>query len=50
MRFVDELNDAYESGISVAVLNAGYEPVRVDRTEHVNRIDDEIIARNRLCT
>ena len=47
MRFSDDLTEAYDRGITVAVLNAGYEPVRVDRTEHVNRIDDEIIARIR---
>ena len=44
MRFADDLDEAYDRGINVAVLNAGYDPVRVDRTEHVNRIDDEIIA------
>lgn len=47
MRFADELDAAYERGISIALMKAGYEPVRVDRTEHVNRIDDEIIARIR---
>lgn len=47
MRFADELDEAYNRGISVAILNAGYEPVRVDKTEHVKRIDDEIIARIR---
>ncbi len=33
--------------ISNAVTSTGYTPIRIDRVEHVNRIDDEIIARIR---
>ena len=33
-------NDAIKPGIE----KAGYEAVRIDRKEHVNKIDDEIIA------
>ncbi len=40
----EELEPAYENGFQVGILNAGYDPVRVDRVEHINRIDDEIIA------
>ena len=29
-------------------MKAGYDPIRVDRVEHVNRIDDEIIAQIRI--
>jgi nucleoside 2-deoxyribosyltransferase len=39
--------DPFEKAISEAVRAAGYLPVRVDQIEHVNRIDDEIIARIR---
>ena len=43
----EDLKSAYEKGFQVGILNAGYDPVRVDRVEHTNRIDDEIIARIR---
>ncbi len=43
MWFEDRLNDAYQDGFQVGVFRAGYDPVRMDRIEHVNRIDDEII-------
>lgn len=46
MWFNDEVNAASEA-IHKAITTAGYEPVRVDRIEHNNRIDDEIIARIR---
>ncbi|HZU50969.1 MAG TPA: hypothetical protein VE968_03750 [Sphingomicrobium sp.] len=31
-------------GIEPAIREAGYEPLRIDRKEHLNKIDDEIIA------
>jgi hypothetical protein len=43
MWFDAALNDAYEKGLQPGVLRAGYDPLRIDRVEHVNRIDDEII-------
>ncbi len=43
MWFDTALNDAYERGFQTGVLRAGYDPLRMDRVEHVNRIDDEII-------
>lgn len=46
MWFNDEVKAASEA-IDKAITVAGYEPVRVDRVEHNNRIDDEIIARIR---
>ena len=44
MWFDDSMNQVYEDGIAPAVRDAGYEPVRIDREEHVNKIDDEILA------
>ena len=43
MWFDEKLNDAYTDGFQVGILNAGYNPLRIDKVEHVNRIDDEII-------
>ena len=50
MSFDQDLKSAYEKGFQVGILNAGYDPVRVDRVEHVNRIDDEIIAQIRAAS
>jgi len=38
------MNDVYEQAIAPAIIEAGYQPLRIDRLEHVNRIDDEIIG------
>lgn len=43
MWFHDDLNEIYTKGFQAGVFEAGYDPIRIDRTEHVNRIDDEII-------
>jgi nucleoside 2-deoxyribosyltransferase len=43
MWFDQSMNDVYERGLQAGVLKAGYDPVRIDRVEHINRIDDEII-------
>ncbi len=43
MWFDTSLVDAYENGFQVGVFSAGYNPLRIDRHEHVNRIDDEIV-------
>jgi hypothetical protein len=45
MSFAENMNDIYDRAIEPAIRDAGYKPIRVDRTEHVNRIDDEIIGR-----
>jgi hypothetical protein len=37
----------YDNAITMAIEVAGYNPVRIDRVEHANRIDDEIITRIR---
>ncbi len=44
MWFDDSMIQAYEVGIVPAIKDAGYKPLRIDRKEHVNKIDDEIIA------
>ena len=46
MWFDGTQNEVMEA-IFRAVVSSGYEPVRIDKIEHVNRIDDEIIARIR---
>jgi nucleoside 2-deoxyribosyltransferase len=43
MSFLPELNEVYADGLQLGILDAGYESVRMDRIEHINRIDDEII-------
>lgn len=43
MWFHDDLNEVYANGFQVGILQAGYDPIRIDRIEHINRIDDEII-------
>lgn len=42
--FHESMTETYENGIEPAVMEVGYEPLRIDRKEHINKIDDEIIA------
>jgi len=44
MWFDETMNDAWENGFEPAIVDAGYKPLRIDRKEHINKIDDEIIA------
>ncbi len=44
MWFDESLDEAYEKGFDLAIRQSGYEPLRIDRKEHINKIDDEIIA------
>ena len=44
MWFDDSMDEAYKKGIAPAILEAGYKPLRIDKREHNNKIDDEIIA------
>ena len=44
MWFDPSMDEVWEKGFRPAITEAGYEPVRVDKQEHVNKIDDEIIA------
>jgi hypothetical protein len=44
MWFGQAMNEAYELGFKQAIEDAGYKAVRIDRKDHNNKIDDEIIA------
>ena len=44
MWFDPELQEAWDHGFAPAISNAGYRPLRIDKREHSNKIDDEIIA------
>ncbi|MBV9882128.1 MAG: hypothetical protein JO276_03890 [Sphingomonadaceae bacterium] len=44
MWFSGETNAAYEDAIEPAIIQTGFRPVRIDRIEHNNKIDDAIIA------
>jgi nucleoside 2-deoxyribosyltransferase len=44
MSFAPELDEFFINAVEPGVQTAGYEALRIDRTEHNNRIDDEIIA------
>ena len=44
MWFAPEMTQAYSDGIEPGVLGAGYTPIRIDREEHNNMIDDAIQA------
>jgi hypothetical protein len=47
MWFDKQTDRLYEDAILPAIKSCGYEPLRVDRHEHTNRIDDEIIGQIR---
>ena len=44
MWFHESMNQAYEEGVRPAIEGVGYKPLRIDHKEHINKIDDEIIA------
>ena len=44
MWFDESMNDLWEQGIEPGVRDAGYDPVRIDKTEPLDKIDDAIIA------
>ena len=44
MWFDPAVDDAWESGIRLGIIDAGYSPLRIDKKHHNNRIDDEMIA------
>jgi hypothetical protein len=44
MSFAEVLNELFDKAIGPAVSQAGFDPVRVDRREHTNSIDDEIVG------
>lgn len=37
------VDEAYEKGIEPAIRDSGYRPIRIDKKEHNNKIDDEIV-------
>ena len=44
MWFDGSMADPFEKGIRPAVEESGFNPMRIDQREHINKIDDEIIA------
>ena len=44
MWFDEETNEAYEKAIAPAIKASGYISLRIDKKEHINKIDDEIVA------
>ena len=44
MWFNEAVNGAYTDEIALAIASCGYRPARIDKKEHNNKIDDEIIA------
>jgi hypothetical protein len=44
MWFGTEMDEIYEQGFAPGIADAGYLPIRIDRKEHANKIDDEIVA------
>ena len=44
MWFDDSMKEAFENGMEPAIKEAGYNTLRIDRKDHINKIDDEIIA------
>ena len=44
MWFDESMEDAYEMGIAPAIRGTGYEPLRIDRKEHNNRIDAQVFT------
>ncbi len=44
MWFDKSMKEAYEKGIGPGIEDAGYSPLPINRKEHINKIDDEIIA------
>ena len=44
MWFNDATSEAFSQGIGPALHASGYEAVRIDKKEHNNKIDDEIVA------
>jgi|TARA_R100000541_G_scaffold58793_2_gene70617 hypothetical protein len=44
MWFDGEVDDLWDNGFFPALNQLGYEPLRIDKKEHINKIDDQIIA------
>ena len=44
MWFDESMDKVWEEGLLPGIRDTGYEAVRIDQKEHLNKIDDEIIA------
>ncbi|MGP1283273.1 MAG: hypothetical protein ACTS1X_09890 [Parasphingopyxis sp.] len=44
MWFDDSMSLAFDEGFKPAIENAGFDALRIDRKEHNNKIDDEIVG------
>jgi hypothetical protein len=44
MWFHPSMDDAFNIGIEPAIREAGYDARRIDQKEHINKVDDEIVA------
>ena len=44
MWFHESMAKAYEDGVAPGIKDAGFNPIRIDRKDHINKIEDEIIA------
>ena len=44
MWFDESMDEVFRSGIAKGIVEAGYRPFRIDRKDHINKIDDEIMA------
>ncbi|MYH31735.1 MAG: hypothetical protein F4137_23510 [Acidobacteria bacterium] len=44
MWFHSSMNSAWKQAIKPSIEDAGYEAIRIDQKEHLNEIDDEVIA------
>jgi hypothetical protein len=44
MWFSPLMSDVFQQGFVPAITAAGYNPLRIDKKEHINKVDDEIIA------
>ena len=44
MWFDESMDEVWKKGLLPAIRDAGYKALRIDRKEHLNKIDDEIVA------
>ena len=44
MWFTDELESAWEDGFKPALEEEGWNPIRIDKKQHNDKIDDQIVA------
>ena len=47
MWFDDSMTDAYADGVAPGIRDAGYDPLRIDRKEHINKIDSLVKSHGR---